>query len=216
MINHDIIGNNMKLFFARNQGLRVGESAVVSRKVHQPAPKPGHIQVLIDQDAGRGLLGLSEPNQAVHIDVYHEAAEIDVLPLARRIYRTIQHYLAEREQQTTDVAMDRFTHPTELAHRIVLGTGCRQGRLSDILRQRAAAFTEIDETLTDHVHILVDIPESCYGLIYLLIDAAEEEIIAQGGSICRVAGFCNQYSRTANNLRINSSVIDYFRRRRAS
>lgn len=211
----ETVANNLKLFLNKNQGVRVGESALLSRKVHQATNKPGYFQVLIDQDAGQSLLGMSQPNQVVHIDIYHDAAETAALPLARCIYDAIFLFMEERKEENfTGPATERFTQPHELTNRIFVGTGNSQGSVTSLLRGRMDGKGGAEEEMSDHVHLLLDLPERWYALIFNLISAVETELMRQGIQIRRVNGFSNSYSRcSGGKLRINSSVIEFFKSR---
>jgi len=210
-IKQAVISNNLKLFFGRNQGIRIGESALVSLRLHQPHPRrPGHLQVLIDCDAGQLLLRLSNPNQAVHIDVYHDPALISALPLARKIYSTISSYLEERMHEPfMGKESDRFTQPDEIARRIYLATAEKEGNLVTILRGGYETNSLLEEQLENHVHLLIEVPEEYYGLIYPLIDALEQGIIEQGRSLRKIAGFSNEYSRASLKPQLNALVLPF-------
>ncbi|NPV93495.1 MAG: hypothetical protein HPY50_22290 [Firmicutes bacterium] len=215
----EAVANNLKLFLGKNQGVRIGESALLSRKVHQDTSKPGYLQVLIDQDAGQMIMGMAQPNQVVHIDIYHDAAELTVLPLARSLYDAIFMFMEERKDENfvNVPATERFTQPHELTNRICLGTGNNQGTVTSLLRGKMDSRGGCDEELSDHVHLLLDLPERWYVLIYDLVVAVETEILRQGVQIRRVNGFTNSFSKcSGGKLKINQSVVDFFKRQRAS
>lgn len=210
-IKQAVISNNLKLFFGRNQGIRIGESAVASLRLHQPHPcRPGHLQVLIDRDAGQSLLRLSNPNQVVHVDVYHDPALLAALPLARKIYSAISSYMEEqRHEPFVGKEADRFTQPEEIARRIFLATAEKAGNLVAILRGSYETNSLLEEELENHVHLLVEIPEDYYGLIYLLIDAIEQGIIEQGKNLRKIAGFSNEYSRANIKPQLSALVLPF-------
>lgn len=194
------IGNNLRLFLGRNQGVRVGESAVVSRRVHQPhRPDPRRIRVLIEQDAGKTFCGLSEPEQAVHIDVYHDPALIEVKPIARRIWAAIDYFLENKgDELMISRVEDRLTQPSAVADRIYLATAEDRGYVSRLTQQGYDEYVEIGENLRDHVHLVVELPDGWYSLIASLIDAVETGILEQGYNIRKIADIINGYGKAAH------------------
>ncbi len=70
------------------RGVRVGETAVVSTRVHLLEPsRPGVVRILQESDAGRVFYGRRDPGQVVHLDVFHAIALVD----HRRVAATIRH-----------------------------------------------------------------------------------------------------------------------------
>ena len=208
------LGNNLRLFLGRNQGVRVGESAVVSRRVHQPYPRdPRRIQVFVEQDAGKTFSGLTEPDQVVHLDVYHDPAEIAALPIARKIWAAIDAFLEEQGPELMiRKAEDRLTQPGEVANRIYLATAENQGGVARLIRQGYDEFKEVPENLRDHVHLLMELPEEWYALAFSLIDAVESAILEQGHSIRKIAGVLNGYGKAKQQEL--GLMLPFFGRRR--
>jgi magnesium chelatase subunit D len=194
------LGNNLRLFLGRNQGVRVGESAVVSRRVHQPHPQdPRRVKVLIEQDAGKTFCGFNEPEQAVHIDVYHDPATIEIQPAARRIWAAIDTFL---ETQGSELMIrkeeDRLTQPSAVAGRIYLATAEDRGYVARLMRQGYDDYAEIAEDLRDHVHLVMELPEEWYPLVVSLVDAVETAILEQGYNIRKISGVVNGYGKASH------------------
>lgn len=208
------LGNNLRLFLGRNQGVRVGESAVVSRRVHQTHPQdPRKIRVLVEQDAGKTFCGFNEPDQAVHIDVYHDPAKLEILPVARRIWAAIDTFL---EDQGSEMMIrkeeDRLTQPSAVASRIYVATAEDGGNVARLIQQGYDDFAEISEDLREHVHLVMELPEEWYPLVVSLIDAVESAILAQGYSIRKISGVVNGYGKaTHKELGL---MIPFFGKRR--
>lgn len=60
---------------AAGRGVRVGETAVVSTRVHLLEPsRPGLVRILKEADAGRVFYGRRDPGQVVHLDLFHAVA----------------------------------------------------------------------------------------------------------------------------------------------
>ena len=96
------VGNYLSLYFGQNQGVRLGESTVVSRKAHGRLPEKrvkGQIKILLNRDAGKTYLDYVDVDQVVHIDTYHKPGEINPRDAARAIFYALEsHFLAQSPQ----------------------------------------------------------------------------------------------------------------------
>lgn len=196
--NRVALANYLKTYFNKNQGVRLGETAVVSRRVHQKSPRSfPHVKILIEQDAGKVLLKLGEPEQVVHIDVYHEPASLPLVSTARRIWRALDEYLEEREQPRPLVQSELggISQPGELGARIMLATAEGQGFVHRLATKEMGDSFEVDEDLSDHLHMLVELPEEWYPLIPALVEAAEAAITDQGLQLRKVMGITHGFQK---------------------
>ncbi|NLK52834.1 MAG: VWA domain-containing protein [Syntrophomonadaceae bacterium] len=209
------LSNNLRLFFKKGQGVRVGESAVVSRCLHQPhPPDPRKIRVLIDQDAGKAFGRFSDPGQAVHIDVYHDPTVLKLVPIARRVWNAIDDFWERQAAELTiRKAEDRLYEPSEVTKRVFLATAENQGYLYPLMSKGFDLPTDIPENLHDHVHVLIELSEEWYALILCIIDAVETAILQQGYNIRRVAEVLNRYGKTKQR-ELDRLVIPFFGKRR--
>ena len=190
------LGNYLKMYFNKNQGVRIGETAVVSRRLHKKSPRVfPHIQILIELDAGQVFSKCTEPNRAVHIDVYHEPAQIKAVPLARRIWAAINKYLEEESDRFRQSETDELLQPSDVAGRIRLATAEAQGTVARLVGQGYDDYTEIPEDLSDHVHLVMELPESWYGLVLDLIEVTEDAIYEQGYQIRKIMGISHGFKK---------------------
>src|SRR5690554_6191203 len=105
------VSNYLNLYLGQNQGVRLGESSVVSRKVHARMPEKrvkGQIKVLVNRDAGKTYLNYVEADQIVHIDVYHQAGNVDPQDVAKSVFWAIDNFYIEREPQLRYAEEERF------------------------------------------------------------------------------------------------------------
>lgn len=209
------LGNNLRLFLGRNQGVRVGESAVVSRRVHQVHPRDlRRILVCIEQDAGKTFCGYTEMEQVVHIDIYHDPANLQAQGVARKIWAAIDNFLEVQGREIiVRKAEDRLTQSGQVAARIFLATAENQGSVTQLLRQGFDRSKEVPENLNDHVHLHVELPEEWYALVYSLIDAVEQSIMEQGYGIRKISRVENGYGKR-NYQELNNLMIPFFGKRK--
>jgi magnesium chelatase subunit D len=171
-----IIKNNLEKSFQMHEGMLMGKSAVVSRYVHKESPNsPGEVSIFWDYDAGHHYLDSDEVYKAVHIDVYHEPADINAVDVAHRITRMIPAFLQiidrnqDRRQEEKDLAAASLARKVHLYTSLGNGTALQPEHNS-----------KCDTRYTDHVHILALIPTRYYSLIFCIVEAVERSIAFQG------------------------------------
>ncbi len=168
-------------FFNLHQGVIMGSTAVVSKKVHEESRKqPGEIGIFRDQDAGLHYLRAEEANKVVHLDVLHQPAEINQLDVANRIRQVIPVFLEmiDRNQdwskEEKDLAAASQTRKIHLYTAMGYGTALNPD-------QKAVSGT--DDRFVEHVHVLAKLPPRYYGLVYCIIDEVERSIQYQGAEL---------------------------------
>jgi len=176
-----IIAQNLNMYFNSNQGIIMGNTAVVSQKVHQESPKkPGEIAIFRDKDAGQSYMRFEEPSRVVHIDVLHKPAEINQYDVANRIRQVVPSYLNlfdridDWSQQEKDLAAANLTRKINL----YTGMGFGNAMNPD---QKAGKGT--DDRYVNHVHILATLRPRYYGLVYGIIDEVERSLLFQGAEL---------------------------------
>ncbi|BDG59276.1 VWA domain-containing protein [Caldinitratiruptor microaerophilus] len=154
----------------RGEGVRFGETAVVSRRVHTvELREPGVVSVLRHLDAGQVFYGRRRPDEILHVDLFHAVARVDPRGVAAAICRALQ----------ACGAPDR-------AHDIDIQTGAGGGRLTGSLTwgQRPTLLA----SHRNHVHLAALLPDEALGLVLPILRAVEAEILAQGVELRRVEG----------------------------
>lgn len=100
-----------------NKGVRVGQTAVVSRKVHMINPAaPQKINIIVNSDAGQVFYQRLSPNEIIHIDLFHEIKSFNLKQLAEFLVKTL-------ERSPFNYLMDN----------IDIQTGSGGGRLTGVL-----------------------------------------------------------------------------------
>ncbi len=184
----DAVGNYLSLYFGQNQGVRLGESTVVSRKVHARMPEKrlkGQIKILLNRDAGKTFLDFVDADQVVHIDVYHKEGEIDPTEVARIIFQAIDENFLEKNPQLKYNEDERFRMVAEYANKIFITTSLGKGILYDLFQNNVRPYVEGEEG-KDHIHILARLNREEYFLVYIIAEAVEELIIAADVRLAKV------------------------------
>jgi len=182
------VGNYLHLYLSQNQGVRLGESTVVSRKAHAKMPEKrvkGQIKVLTNRDAGKTFLDYVDADQIVHLDIYHKPGEIDPRDVARAIFGAIDEHLLEKVPQLQFAEDERFKLVREFANKIYITTNQGKGLLYDLFQDIVKPFIPGEEGY-DHVHILARFNREDYYLVYVIAEAVEELILASGIKLSKV------------------------------
>jgi len=181
--------NYLTAYFKKNQGVRLGETTVLSSKVHGNDPKtPGEIRIYTDQDAGRYYLKNTENDLVLHMDVFHEPATLDPVYVARRIWQGIEtYYIKLRGEDRSAYIKDEITSLTiALAKKIVLKTSGGNGSIFDLASRKVELIPEKARKPQTHVHLLFSVDPNHYDSILFIADAVEQAIMNQGFEIRRV------------------------------
>ena len=182
------VGNYLNLYLGQNQGVRLGDSIVVSRKAHARMPEKvikGQIKILINKDAGKTYLDFVDVDQVVHIDVYHKDGEIDPRFVAKSIFWALEDHLLEEEPQLKYAEDERFRIVAEYANKIYITTNGGKGLLYDLFQEKVSPYSEGEDGF-DHVHVLARFNRDEYALIYVIGEAVESSILASDVKLAKV------------------------------
>src|SRR5690554_4678709 len=124
-----------------NKGVRIGQTAVVSRKVHTINPStPQIVSIIVNSDAGQVFYNRLLPNEIIHIDLFHEIKTFNLRQLADFVIEGLKS--------------SPFSH---LMDYIDIQTGSGGGRLTgDLCYGRSES---LKKSHLNHVHIAACIPE---------------------------------------------------------
>lgn len=182
------VGNYLSLYFGQNQGVRLGESTVVSRKAHGRMPEKrvkGQIKILLNRDAGKTYLDYVDADQVVHIDTYHKPGEIDPRDTARAIFYALDKHFLEKNPQLQYAEDERFRLVTDYANKIFITTNGGKGTVYDLFQGIMRPFIEGEEGF-DHVHILARLSREEYYLVYVIAEAVEEVVLQSEVKLAKV------------------------------
>lgn len=181
--------NYLSAYFRKNQGVRLGETTVISHKVHGNDPRtPGEIRIYIDQDAGRFYLKRVEDNLILHMDVFHEPATLDGVYVARRIRQGVENYFLKlQDENRREYTKERVTELIKFfSERILLKTSSGQGNVFSLSRREAELIPEKVRIPQTHVHLLFPLESKYYDILIFIADAVEQAVLNQGFEIRRV------------------------------
>lgn len=182
------VGNYLNLYLGQNQGVRLGDSIVVSRKAHARMPEKvikGQIKILINKDAGKTYLDFVDVDQVVHIDVYHKDGDIDPRDVAKSIFWALEDHLLEEEPQLKYAEDERFRIVADYANKIYITANGGKGLLYDLFQEKVSPYSEGEEGF-DHVHVLARFNRDEYALIYVISEAVESAILASDVKLAKV------------------------------
>jgi magnesium chelatase subunit D len=203
------VGNYLNLYLGQNQGVRLGDSIVVSRKAHARMPEKvikGQIKILINKDAGKTYLDFVDLDQVVHIDVYHKDGDIDPRDVAKSIFWALEDHLLEEEPQLKYAEDERFRIVADYANKIYITTNGGKGLLYDLFQEKVSPYSEGEEGF-DHVHILARFNRDEYALIYVISEAVESAILASDVKLAKVRNISHgkekkQEENFASNMKL--------------
>lgn len=160
---------------ARGRGARLGESVVVSRRLHVVEHQdPGKVIVLSDADFGQAAYGRARPGDVIHIDVFHAVAMVDHQAVARAVREALEGLPGPAGEGPGALLMDYFD----------IGTATGGGRLTsslDRMRNQSAKVAH-----RNHVHLAGLLPDADLQLVWRIAVAVEGAILAQGVELRRV------------------------------
>lgn len=158
---------------ALDQGARIGESTVVSRKVHTYDPaKPEEIRVLQDADAGQVFYQRPTTNEVYHLDVFHQQGMVDHRQAAKAIKEAIAKYNAAYAIENCLMLNRSFDEVKPDMIDVQTGTG--GGRITGGLNY--GKKLSLRRAHENHVHVAAIIPTNHLACLFLVVMAVEAVI----------------------------------------
>lgn len=182
------VANYLGLYLGQDQGVRLGDSVVVSTKAHRRMPEKkikGQVEILLNSDAGQTYLNYVDTDQIVHIDVYHMPGNIDPQKVALGIFWAVNDFVIEEDEQLKYADDVRFKAVAAYVEKLQITTNLGQGWLFDIMQNEMEPYIEGEEG-QDHVHILIRLNRQQYSLVYVIAAAVEEVILQSGVQLAEV------------------------------
>ncbi|MCR4399702.1 MAG: VWA domain-containing protein [Syntrophomonadaceae bacterium] len=181
-----LVGNYLGVYFGQDQGVRLGESTVVSRKAHAVVPgKKGHVRVLVNRDAGKTFQKFIDPDQLVHMDIFHKPGVVDPRQAAKLVFWAIENHLVEENHNLKFMEDERFKSVLDYALRIEISTRAGGGTVYDLFQGEVRPASEEEEKLS-HVHVLARLTPDRYSILLPVAEAIEEAVMASGLELVKV------------------------------
>lgn len=160
--------------FAAGQGVRLGQSAVLSTKVHAFQPRcPEHVQILINSDAGQVFYQRQDKGAVWHLDVFHQCGRVDHRQAARYLCQAVAVYNACAANQT-ELTCRGTVNPALMDIQTATGGGRITGNLQGGKKQSVRRAHE------NHVHVALIIPPDELPCLFYIVAAAEAAVVDSG------------------------------------
>ncbi len=167
---------------ARGEGVRIGQTTVVSRKLHVTSPgQPSVVRISVPNDAGQVFYHRREPDEIIHMDLFHQVAEVDHWRVAEAVKRATAAFLEDHQE-------DGPYHGS-LEDYIDIQTATGGGRVTGALNY--GKKKSVRKAHLNHVHICLLLGPEMLGLLFYLVAEVEQEVLKQGFEIRRVEGLCH-------------------------
>ncbi len=184
-----VVGNYLNIYFGQEQGVRLGESGVVSLKVHRAVPgRKGQVKILTNRDAGQYFLEFIDPDQVVHLSVFHQRGIIHPGDVAKRIFWAIEEYLQQDDPRLSFMEDDKLEYVVDYALKIQVVTSEGKGLVYDLFQGQVEPLDPTEQDI-NHVRVLIKVSSDRYGIILPIAEAVEEAIDTAGlelGKIRRI------------------------------
>ncbi len=156
-------------------GARIGETAAASLRVHTLDPaRPGTVTVVADRDAGRIFYGRRQPDEILHIDVFHAVGDVDCRLAAAAVRSALAAYRSEGVAPPGAADADLFD----------VQTGVGGGRVSgDVALGSRASLRRAHK---NHVHIAGRRVPGDAGVAFYIVASVERTILACGLELRRI------------------------------
>lgn len=157
--------------FTSNSGCKIGESTVVSKKLHiYNAVQPQEIQIMYNVDAGCLFYNRQDCNKIIHLDCFHECGQVDHHLVAAALRDAVSYYndLAHVHPELSRTSID--------SNLIDIQTSTGGGRITGNLAygQKLA----LQHAHKNHVHVAALLPDRHIACLFFIVLAVESAILA--------------------------------------
>lgn len=182
----------LKKELSNNKGVRVGQTAVVSKKVHiTDSSAPQIINIITNSDAGTVFYNRFKTDEVVHIDLFHEVKVCDVKQLACILKENLYNSCF-----------------SQLIDYIDIQTGSGGGRLSGSLNY---GMTEsLKKSHMNHVHLALLTSDDLLDVVFFLVEIVEEGLKEQKIELRQIEKIIHQIGNSPMDMSPYASNSDSF------
>ncbi|MEG6585592.1 vWA domain-containing protein [Dendrosporobacter sp. 1207_IL3150] len=168
---------NLKSILTKSKGARIGQSTVISQKVHTFNPlTPQIINILQDVDAGQAFYQRSDTDRVYHLDIFHERALVDHNIVAASLKKAVDSY--NFQFSLNNIVFAETGSDGINADFIDIQTGTGGGRVTGSLNY--GKKLSIRRAHENHVHMTVMMPSRHLAFVFYAVLAVENAILALG------------------------------------
>lgn len=180
------------------KGVRIGQTAVVSRKVHTiNYDTPQNVNIIINADAGQTFYYRFGENEIIHIDLFHEIKTFNLQQMADFLKKSLV-------ENSLDYLMDN----------IDIQTGSGGGRLTGSL---SYGITEnLKKNHLNHVHITAFMSDEELENIFLIVAKTEEALQEQGVELRKIERIKHETGNSSIDMSPYTTDSDSYLRQNGS
>lgn len=159
----------------KNYGVRIGESAVVSRNMHTFSPlTPQKVYILQNVDAGQAFYHRTEKGSVCHLDVFHQCGLVDHKEVARNVRKAVKTYNLHSSVENI-LYNTAYGHSDVNLDYIDIQSGTGGGRITGSLRY--GQKLSLRRAHENHVHIALLLPDEHLACLFYIVLAVEKVIL---------------------------------------
>lgn len=204
------LAKQLQALFAKEQGCRLGETAVVSRKVHTIDPRlPERVYIIQNADAGRVFYKRNRLSEVVHVDIFHSLGRIAPKSMADAARAAVDAYaraIATASGMHFNVGREIY----DLANYIDVQTGQGGGRITGKLTY--GQKDSLCRAHENHVHFSLMLMAKDVALVVFLVEYVERAIKQAGMELRKIEHIEHEQSdpNTSEDLSAYSTYTDSF------
>lgn len=200
------IGNYLHLYFQKGEGVRLGESCVVSLRAHEVATVlKGHVKIFTNQDAGQTLLDYIDPEMVVNLNVFHKPGVLDPCAVAVKIWSAIEDYITIEIPRLTAAEDEKLEHMTDYAMKLQVSTRGGKGLVWDLVSGKVEPI-EAPQRGGNFVQVLGKLTSDKYGILLPIAEAVEAAIIETGLELGKVKRISHIMAKTKEKQEMAASI----------
>lgn len=171
----DAPASQLLAYLRRDLGVRIGQSTVLSHKVHTVDPRqPEAVTILQHADAGKVFYGRVNPGQILHFDIFHECGNVDHRKVAQAVVKCIEKYNLHQGMRRGFYYQSKNVKPDYFDVQTATGGGRITGSLE------FGKKLSLRKAHLNHVHVAGKLQQENLACAFYIVEAVEA-VIADSG-----------------------------------